>query len=320
MCKCSWAIQYPINEYHDNEYGVLPQTERDLFEALVLEIFQPGLSFNIVLKKRDGLREFFKEYDIKKIATMTDRDVERGLDNPNIIRHRLKISAVIANAKLLVDNNINLLHYIFNWIDYRHGYSKVGELFAKKMKNDGFKFIGVSVGTSFLQAIGLLNNHESDCINKPLMDNNFSYQLPFGCITISYNNFSIESSFINDNSVCSPYEPLNSFEQYLIYHLNMYINKQKSTFKGQLKINGTPFQKQVFDVVANVPFGTTQTYSDVAYTIGSGAFRAVGSTLKNNNFALFIPAHRIVGKNNIGGFQNQIDLKKKMLNYENIIV
>lgn len=163
MKRCSWATKEPIKTYHDKEHGIMPKTNKKLFELLVLEIFQPGLSFNIVLTKREGLKEYFNNYDVKLISSMTDKDINKGLENTNIIRHKLKITSVISNAKLIHTNNINLKKYILENIDYSQGLDKTGTLLSKQMKKDGFKFVGPSVVTSLLEAIGLLEGHEPGC-------------------------------------------------------------------------------------------------------------------------------------------------------------
>lgn len=319
MVKCSWASGEPIESYHDKEHGVLPNSNQDLFEMLVLEIFQPGLSFNIVLKKREGLRQFFKDYDITAISKMGEADVLLGLDNNEIIKHRLKIESVIANAKLLVDNNIDLRNYLFDTIDYRFGIDEVGKLLSKQMKKDGFKFVGPSVTTSLLEAIGLLDGHFDGCVFKQVMTNSFSYQTKFGSLHIEYDNFMIIKSELIHNSICAKYTPINSFEQFIIYHLDNYLNHNTHNFKFLLDLKGTEFQLRVWDAIMQVPFGQTRTYGDIAWTIGTGAFRAVGGAAGKVNFALFIPAQRIVSSSGIGGFQNQIELKRELLVHEGIM-
>ncbi len=318
MSKCSWAQGAPIEQYHDFEHGILPPNNQKLFELLTLEIFQPGLSFNIVLKKRDGLRTFFKNYDLQKISQMTEADIQAGLDNDQIIRHRQKIEAVINNAQLIVEKKLDLQAYLFDTIDYRFGLDEVGTRLSKHMKKGGFKFVGPSVTTSLLEAIGLLDGHSSDCLNRPLDKNNFSYPTQFGVINITYDNYLIKSSTMIGGSSCLPYVAQNSFEQYLIYHLDNYLNNKISNFKLLLDLNGTEFQLRVWDAIRQVEFGQTRTYGDIAYTIGTGAFRAVGAAAGKCNFALFIPAQRIVSANGIGGFQNQLDLKRALLQHEGI--
>ncbi len=318
MEKCSWANGEPIESYHDNEHGKMPKDNSLLFEMLTLEIFQPGLSFNIVLKKRSGLRKFFKDYNLKDISLMTEADILLGLANDEIIKHRLKIESVIHNAKLLIDNGINLRNYLFDTIDYRFGTGQVGPLLSKQMKKDGFKFVGPSVTTSLLEAIGLLEGHFDYCElhNQPA---NFSYQTKFGALHIEYDNFLIKSSSLIHNSIAAAYAPSNSFEQYLIYHLDNYLEHNIYNFKLLLDTTkATKFQQVVWDAIKAVPFGETRTYGDIAFTIGSGAFRAVGAAAAKSNFALFIPAHRIVSSKAIGGFQNQVELKREMLEHEGI--
>ncbi len=318
MSKCLWASGEPIESYHDNEHGVMPNNNKNLFEMLCLEIFQPGLSFNIVLKKREGLRTFFKDYEIELIAKMTVEDVEMGLSNDNIIKHRLKIESVIHNAKLIVDQNINLKHYLFDVIDYRFGLENVGPLLSKQMKKDGFKFVGPSVTTSLLEAIGLLPAHHLECEYQRLQTNSIAIQTKLGAFYLEYSDYVINNSSLLHNSICAPFSPMNAFEQFLEYHLKNYFNHNIYNFKLKLNTHGTKFQEVVWDAIRQVPYGQTQTYGDIAYTIGSGAFRAVGGAASKSTFALFIPAHRIVSSSGIGGFQNQVELKRELLNHEGI--
>lgn len=318
MGKCTWALGEPIESYHDLEHGKLPSNNRDLFELLVLEIFQPGLSFNIVLKKRDGLRKFFKDYDLEAISAMTEEDVLLGLKDNGIIKHRLKIESVIANAKLIINNCIDFQAYLFDTIDYRFGTKEVGKLLSLKMKKDGFKFIGPSVATSFLEAIGMLPGHSNECEYQQIMKNEFSYQTKFGAFHIKYDNYKIISSSLLHNSTCPDYSPINSFEHFLIYHIDNYQHNNIWNFKLLLELTGTEFQCGVWDAVLQVPYGQTRTYGEIAYTIGTGAFRAVGGAVAKCNFALFIPAWRIVSSTGIGGFQNQVELKRELLLHEGV--
>lgn len=320
MTKCSWANGSPIEEYHDLEHGKFPVSNDLLFEMLTLEIFQPGLSFNIVLKKREGLRQFFKQYNIDAISKMNEDDVLLGLDNNDIIKHRLKIESVISNAKLIVENGINLTEYIFETIDYRFGLDKVGTLLSKQMKKDGFKFVGPSVTTSLLEAIGLLNGHFDYCLYRPISKGTFNYQSPYGALYVEYDNFTITSSRLLHNTICEVKEPCNSFELYLQYLLDLYFINNKYSFKLLLDTKGTQFQELVWDAIRHVPYGETRSYGDIAFTIGSNAFRAVGGACSKSNFAIFIPAHRVISSSGIGGFQNQVSLKRDLLKHEGLIV
>lgn len=316
--KCSWALAKPIDEYHDNEHGKMPCDNKQLFELLVLEIFQPGLSFNIVLKKRQGLRDYFHDYDLDAIAKMNESDIIRGLENQQIIRHRLKIESVIANSKLC--QNLDLKQYIYDNIDYRFGIDMTGKLLSKQMKKDGFRFVGPSVVTSLLEAIGLLPAHFDDCIYNTSMDRSLILETPIMPLLITHHNFSITSSkFISDTQIISQTN-LSSFETLIKYQVENYFQNQVENFKFHLSLKGTQFQKQVWDFVRTINFGQTMTYGDVGFSIGSGAARAVGSALKKTQFALFIPAQRVVASSGIGGFQNQLELKYQLLAHEGITI
>ncbi len=318
MDNCYWAAKEPIATYHELEHGKLPQDNTRLFELLTLEIFQPGLSFNIVLKKRAGLKQFFHNYDLVKIAQMDEQDVASGLENSDIIRHRLKIEAIITNAKLIVRLKLNLKNYLFDNVDYRFGLEKVGTLLAKQMRKDGFKFIGPSVATSFLEAIGLLESHMDGCQFKNGGVMSLDYQSQFGTLHITYEDFMILSSGFEHNAEISIKQPTNTFESFIVYHLDNYFQHKVFNFKFSLAEKGTEFQKLVWDATKNIPFGETRTYGDIAFTIGTGAFRAVGNACSKSEFTIFIPAHRVVGSTGIGGFQNQVELKRDLLMYEGI--
>ncbi len=313
MQRCNWANNELLINYHDNEYSNM---DVELFELLTLEIFQPGLSFYIVLKKREALKLYFHNYDINKISKMNEDDILLGLDNSDIIRHRQKIEAIINNARLIKEKNIDLKVYLFDNIDYTSGVMDTGTKLSKKMKKDGFKFVGVSVVTSLLEAIGLLPAHSKMCYKYNGYKKTYQYMTPFGCMDLIYENFEIISSTIDTFKVVDNQVEINSFEILLKYHLDNYFINHKDTFSFYLRLDCTDFQKKVFASISNIEYGTTQTYGDVAILNDTMAFRAVGMAASKCNHMIFIPAHRLVAKNGIGGFQGNIKLKEDLLAHE----
>jgi DNA-3-methyladenine glycosylase I len=161
MHYCDIAPGHPIHgPYHDTEYGFPVTDDRILFERLTLEAFQAGLSWEIILKKREGLRAAFYDYDLKKIAAMTETDVERLRENSAIIRNRLKILATIHNAKQVIafqHSSGSFYHWLTDqpWSDL--------EEWVKCMRKH-FKFMGPEIVGEFLMSIGLLPGaHKEMC-------------------------------------------------------------------------------------------------------------------------------------------------------------
>ncbi len=319
MTRCSWASNERLKDYHDNEYGRILFHDQQLFELLTLEIFQPGLSFDIVLQKRDHLRLFFNNYNIVQIASFHEQHIASGLEDSNIIRHRKKIEAIIANARLIVDNNINLLDYILSNIDYREGIDNIGILLCKQMKRDGFKFIGPSVATSLVQALGLMHAHQNQCVLSDYQKSTYLINTKFGVFEIIYKDFIIISSHLYHNQTVKENDPKNSFEYYLKHQVNLYERGLQYNFKLLLDTSAaTQFQKLVWSQICKIKPGQTLSYSDLSYELNSNAFRAVGMAASKCKFALFIPAHRLVSKTGLGGFQNQLALKKQLLQHEGV--
>ncbi|MEQ9810099.1 DNA-3-methyladenine glycosylase I [Streptococcus jiangjianxini] len=180
MKRCSWVKESnPLYvAYHDEEWGKPLHKEQALFELLCLETYQAGLSWEIVLNKRQAFREAFYHYDVDKVAMMTDEELDELLANPAIIRHRLKLYATRTNAQafLRIQKKYGSFDsYIWSFVseetkrhdvaDYRQVPAKTGlsETVSKELKKAGFKFVGPVAVQSFLQAAGLVNDHENDC-------------------------------------------------------------------------------------------------------------------------------------------------------------
>ncbi|MBY5034137.1 DNA-3-methyladenine glycosylase I [Streptococcus gallolyticus] len=180
MTRCSWVkAENPLYvSYHDEEWGQPLHDEQALFELLCLETYQAGLSWETVLNKRAAFRQAFHHYDIKKIAQMTDQKLDALLDNPAIIRHRAKLYATRANAQafLKVEAEFGTFdHFIWSYVngkpqmnavaDYHHvpAQTALSQQISKDLKKRGFKFVGPVCIYSFMQAAGLINDHEDGC-------------------------------------------------------------------------------------------------------------------------------------------------------------
>ena len=178
--RCEWV---PLDQpkylaYHDEEWGVPSHDDRHLFEMLVLEGAQAGLSWSTILNKRDGYRNAFMEFDASAVATFTAKDVERLMLDAAIVRNRLKIESAVNNAKRVVEvrgQDGSLDAYLWSFVD---GSPIVGEwkglsdlpaetaeskAMSKDLKRRGFRFVGPTVCYAFMQAVGMANDHVADC-------------------------------------------------------------------------------------------------------------------------------------------------------------
>jgi DNA-3-methyladenine glycosylase I len=146
--------------YHDREYGFPLRSDEELFERLVLEINQAGLSWLTILKKRDGFRAAYHQFVVEKVARYTERDKARLLENPNIIRNRLKINAAVENARILLE--LRKRHGSFaKWLDAHHPLTK--EEWIKLFKKT-FRFTGGEITGEFLMSLGYLPGaHKREC-------------------------------------------------------------------------------------------------------------------------------------------------------------
>ena len=165
-------------EYHDREWGVPVHDDRTLFEFLVLEGFQAGLSWELILRRRENLRRAFDGFDPHKVARYTEEDVERLLGDPGIIRNRRKIEAAINNARRLLEvvrEFGSFDGYIWGFVDGKPIKNRLrsfdempskterSEAMAKDLKKRGFKFVGPTICYSFMQAMGMVNDHLVHC-------------------------------------------------------------------------------------------------------------------------------------------------------------
>ena len=172
--RCFWAN--PKNEryvrYHDEEWGRPVHDDKKLFELLLLECFQAGLSWECVLNKRDGFRQAFADFDLDKVCDFTEEDVDRLATNPEIIRHRRKIEAAIGNARAfrkIAEEYGSFAKYLWQWTDDKVIYdhvnttSPLSDAISKDLKKRGMKFVGSTTIQSYLQAAGIINAHLPEC-------------------------------------------------------------------------------------------------------------------------------------------------------------
>jgi len=185
--KCAWALKHKLEEdYHDSEWGVPVFDDRKLFECLILESAQAGLSWYTVLKKRDNYRSAFDNFDAQKIANYSPKKIEELLLNEGIIRHKLKINATVNNAKLFLEIQKeygSFSTYIWSFTDgkiIQNNFTSINQIksktelsdkMSKTLKKKGFKFIGTTICYAYMQAIGMVNDHTTDCFRHEEIKN-----------------------------------------------------------------------------------------------------------------------------------------------------
>lgn len=174
MKRCFWLNENnPIYvEYHDKEWCIPKFNDQELFELLILESFQAGLSWECVLNKREAFRSSFDNFNIIKISNYTEEKIQELLENKNIIRNRLKINAAINNAKVFLNiqqEYQTFSNYIWSFTNNKIVYetdktsSELSDKISKDLQNRGMKFVGTTIIYSYLQAIGILYSHDKDC-------------------------------------------------------------------------------------------------------------------------------------------------------------
>ena len=176
--RCAWALSEPCATYHDEEWGVPVFDDRVLFEMLTLEGAQAGLSWETVLKKRDGYRRVFAEFDPRIVARFTEGDVERLMQDPGIIRNRAKILSTINNAGRILEIQENegaFSNVVWAFVEgkpIQNGWTSIDQLpaktelsiqMSKALLKRGFRFVGPTICYSFMQAVGLVNDHVETC-------------------------------------------------------------------------------------------------------------------------------------------------------------
>ena len=177
--RCAWATHSDIEaDYHDREWGVPVHDDRTLFEFLTLEGAQAGLSWRTVLAKRGNYAQVFLDYDLARLAVLTDAELEARLADPGIVRNRLKVWSVRGNARaaLALQREFGSLGaYFWRWVDgqpidgqRRHmsdvpARTELSDRLSKDLGKRGFKFIGSTIVYAFMQAVGMVNDHVVDC-------------------------------------------------------------------------------------------------------------------------------------------------------------
>lgn len=177
--RCKWVASDPLyREYHDNEWGVPSRDDRHLFEMLVLEGAQAGLSWRTILNKRDGYRSAFADFDPMRIARFGARDVARLQRDAGIVRNRLKIEATIANARACLEAIEQLGSFatlVWSFVDntpvtnhWRRledvpSETSVSRAMSRELRQRGFRFVGPTICYAYMQAVGMVNDHTTDC-------------------------------------------------------------------------------------------------------------------------------------------------------------
>jgi DNA-3-methyladenine glycosylase I len=182
MKRCAWAEGSPeMVAYHDDEWGVPSRDERHLFELVVLEGAQAGLSWTTILRKRDGYRRAFAGFDLAKVARYDDKDVARLLADPGIVRNRAKVESTIANAAAtlaLHDEGTSLSALLWSFVDDQPIVNKwrkmsdipsetpISKAMSKELKRRGFRFVGPTTCYALMQAAGLVDDHVLGCFRR----------------------------------------------------------------------------------------------------------------------------------------------------------
>ena len=188
-CFGNRAGQVELAHYHDTEWGVPVRDDRHLFEMLTLEGAQAGLSWEVVLRKRAGYRRAFHDFDVGRVAAMSDDDLEALRDDSGIVRNRLKILSTRSNAKAILAirrDGSGFSDYLWSFVGDRpliNDFAAIGDVpastplsdsLSRDMKARGFKFVGTTIIYAFMQGIGMVNDHTKDCFRyrkiKALLD------------------------------------------------------------------------------------------------------------------------------------------------------
>jgi len=175
--RCQWHSKIEL-DYHDNEWGVPVTDDKKWFEYLLLETFQAGLSWKIVLQKREGFRKAFNDFDVHKVAQISNKEIAKLKENPNIIRNSIKIKASVTNAKAFIkiqEEFGSFNSYIWQFTDGKTIHNQFKNLsdipststqsnkMSKELKARGFKFVGSTICYAIMQASGMVNDHTLDC-------------------------------------------------------------------------------------------------------------------------------------------------------------
>ena len=178
MRRCAWATTPLLTDYHDEEWGVPVHDDRRLFEFLILEGAQAGLSWETVLKKRLRYREVFDGFDPAKVARYDAEKIAALLADPGIIRNRLKIDAAVSNAQAFLDVQRefgSFEAYLWRFVggcpvrtagEERITRTEISDTLSKDLLRRGFRFVGTTICYAYMQAVGMVNDHEKDCFRR----------------------------------------------------------------------------------------------------------------------------------------------------------
>ncbi len=177
--RCGWAQNDPLmRDYHDAEWGVAQRDPRMLWEMLMLEGFQAGLAWIIILRKREAFRQAFADFDPVKVAAFDEADVARLMSDPGIVRAQAKIRATIAGARIyceMAERGENFAEFCWSFTDGNTvnnpgrewiAKSALSQTISREMKRRGFKFVGPTIVYAWMQAIGIVNDHEATCFRR----------------------------------------------------------------------------------------------------------------------------------------------------------
>jgi DNA-3-methyladenine glycosylase I len=182
LVRCAWAVGDPLYEaYHDREWGVPLHDDRALFELLCLEGAQAGLAWITILRKREGYRAAFHRFDVERVAAMTDAELDERMQDPGIVRNRLKINAVRKNARAFLETQAghgSFDAYLWAWVDGTPVHdardknegipatTPLAEAISKDLKKRGFTFVGPTIVYAYLQSAGVVNDHVPECFRS----------------------------------------------------------------------------------------------------------------------------------------------------------
>ncbi|MGA7816515.1 DNA-3-methyladenine glycosylase I [Caballeronia sp.] len=176
--RCGWATTNALARYHDEEWGVPSRDDQHLFEMLILEGAQAGLSWSTILNKREGYRALFKDFDLDRVAAFTEDDVARLLLDARIVRNRAKVTSAVANARAvqrIQAEHGSLANFIWSFVNNasidnpRDSYTQapasneISDAMSRALKKYGCQFVGTTICYAFMQATGLVNDHEASC-------------------------------------------------------------------------------------------------------------------------------------------------------------
>lgn len=181
--RCSWCGDDPLyQQYHDDEWGDPVYDDQTLFEFLILEGAQAGLAWITILRKRDGYRKAFADFDVNKVARFTDKKLDKLLEDPGIIRNRLKVYSARSNAKAFIEVQKefgSFSDYLWGYVDGKPIVNRwkslktvpantpLSDTISKDLKKRGFKFVGSTIIYAYMQSLGMVNDHTTDCYKYP---------------------------------------------------------------------------------------------------------------------------------------------------------